>query len=67
MQKSSYETFWMVDSDAAAALDPYDAILWFRSRGDLVLSHPSILAAISSRAEPLVVKVQHADYNNAHK
>jgi SAM-dependent methyltransferase len=64
---ADYETFWMVDSDAAAALDPYDAILWFRSRGDLVLSHPSILAAISSRAEPLVVKVQHADYNNAHK
>lgn len=53
---ADYETFWMVDSDAAVALDPFDTILWFRDRGDEVLTHASLPAAFMSRSEALVVK-----------
>ncbi len=53
---ANYETFWMVDSDAAVSLDPFDLILWFRDRGDQVLTHPSWPAALLSRSEPLIVR-----------
>jgi SAM-dependent methyltransferase len=52
-----YGTFWMADSDAAVSLDPFELILWFRSRGDDVLSHPTLTAAFFSRHEPLIVRV----------
>ena len=54
---ANYETFWMADSDAAVSLDPFDVILWFQSRGDCVLSHPSFKAAFMSRHEPLIVRI----------
>lgn len=38
--KPNYEKFWVSDSDAVNSMDPYEAILWFRSRGDEIL-HPS--------------------------
>ena len=47
----------MADSDAAVSLDPFDLILWFRSRGDDVLSHSTWTAAFFSRNEPLIVRV----------
>ena len=53
---ANYETFWMVDSDAAVSLDPFDTILWFRDRGDEVLTHASWRAAFMSRSEALVVR-----------
>lgn len=53
---ANYETFWMVDSDAAVSLDPFDTILWFRDRGDQVLTHKSLRSAFMSRSEALVVK-----------
>jgi SAM-dependent methyltransferase len=56
---ADYTTFWMVDSDAVAALDPFDVILWFRARGDTVLSHPTLRSAVLSRHEPVVVRVEH--------
>lgn len=55
---ANYETFWMVDSDAAVSLDQLDVILWFRSRGDRVISHPTVRAALISRSEPIIVQVQ---------
>ena len=54
---ASYERFWMADSDAVVSLDSFDVIMWFRSRRDKVLSHPSLDAALVSRSEPLVVRV----------
>jgi|OpeIllAssembly_1097287.scaffolds.fasta_scaffold99272_2 SAM-dependent methyltransferase len=30
---ANYEQFWQSDSDACNSLDPFDVILWFRSRG----------------------------------
>ena len=38
--KPNYEKYWISDGDAVNAMDPYELILWFRSRGDEVL-HPS--------------------------
>ena len=38
--KPNYEQYWISDGDAVNAMDPYELILWFRSRGDEVL-HPS--------------------------
>jgi len=55
---ADYETFWMVDSDACSSIDPFDAIQWFQSRGDDVLSHPTWRSAILSRSEHLVVKIR---------
>jgi SAM-dependent methyltransferase len=57
---ANYETFWMVDSDAAVSLDPFDTIIWFRNRGDEVLTHASLRAAFMSRSESLVVRT-HCD------
>ena len=54
---ANYKTYWMVDSDAAVSLDAFNVILWFRSHGDKVLSHPTLGAAVTSRSEPLVVQV----------
>jgi glycosyltransferase involved in cell wall biosynthesis len=54
---ANYETFWMVDSDACSSIDPFDAIQWFRSRGDDVVSHPTWRSAFLSRSEHLVVQV----------
>ena len=48
----------MVDSDAAVSLDPFDVILWFRERGDEIVSHPDIATALRSRSESLVVRVK---------
>ncbi len=31
--QANYEKYWQSDSDACNSLDPFDAILWFRSRG----------------------------------
>jgi ubiquinone/menaquinone biosynthesis C-methylase UbiE len=55
---ADYSTFWMVDSDACSSIDPFDAIQWFKSQGDLVLSHPRWLDAFLSRSEPLVVQIR---------
>jgi SAM-dependent methyltransferase len=55
---ADYETFWMVDSDACSSIDPFDAIQWFQSRGDEVVSHPTWRSAFLSRSEHLVVRVR---------
>jgi SAM-dependent methyltransferase len=56
--KANYSHFWMADSDACTSIDPFDAILWFRNRGDAVLSHPTWISAFLSRSEPLVVRIK---------
>lgn len=55
---ANYKTFWMVDSDAAVSLDAFDVVVWFRSRGDGVLSHRSLGKALLSRSEPIIVRVR---------
>ncbi len=36
--KPNYERYWVPDSDAVNSMDPYEAILWFASRGDRCLN-----------------------------
>lgn len=38
--RGNFEKFWMSDSDAINAMDAYEALVWFQSRGDQVL-HPT--------------------------
>jgi SAM-dependent methyltransferase len=56
--KANYEKFWMSDSDACSAMDPYEAILWFRSRGDTCLDPPTGLRQFFFRTGPLVLRIQ---------
>jgi SAM-dependent methyltransferase len=53
----NYTEYRVTDADARHHMDPFDAILWFRSRGDRLLSHPDWLSAFRVRAGTLVVKV----------
>lgn len=39
--RANFDHFWMADSDAMHSIDPYETILWFTSRGDECLSHPT--------------------------
>jgi SAM-dependent methyltransferase len=41
--RPNYEKFWMADSDAVNSMDAYEAILWFKSRGDEILHPPTPL------------------------
>ncbi len=34
----NYEQYWQADSDAVNSMDPYEAYLWFKSRGDVCLN-----------------------------
>lgn len=36
--RPNYEKYWQADSDALNSLDPYEAMLWFESRGDRCLN-----------------------------
>lgn len=54
--RPDYKTFWMADSDAACSLDPMDVIVWFTTRGDQCLSHPTKLAAFLSRSSQLIIR-----------
>jgi SAM-dependent methyltransferase len=54
----NYETFWTSDSDAAASIDPYQAILWFVSRGDQCLNYPTTVSQFLVRTGALVIRVK---------
>lgn len=36
----NYTHYWVADSDAVNSMDPYEALLWFESRGDRCLNCP---------------------------
>lgn len=54
----NYETYWMSDSDAVNSMDPFDAILWFLSRGDECVNFPTWTAGFKVRTGPLVFRVR---------
>jgi SAM-dependent methyltransferase len=56
--KPNFTEYRVVDADARHAMDPFEAILWFRSRGDTVRSHPGWLRALCVRTGTLVVEVR---------
>lgn len=53
----NYEDYWVSDSDATNSMDPYDAILWFISRGDTCLNYPTHLKQIMVRTGKLLFEV----------
>ena len=54
--KPNYERFWMSDSDAVNSMDPFEAYLWFTSRGDICLNYPSLRRAFLTRTGPLIIR-----------
>ncbi|MCP3981185.1 MAG: methyltransferase domain-containing protein [bacterium] len=54
----NYEKFWVSDSDAVNSMDPYDAILWFESRGDRCLNYTGGLSKFFVRTGPLVFRIR---------
>jgi SAM-dependent methyltransferase len=44
------------DDDAQACMDPHAAIMFYRTRGWRVISHPGIRSRLTSRHEPVVVQ-----------
>lgn len=59
--KPNYEHFWMSDSDAVNAMDPYEAILWFKSRGDECLTYPTGLSQFFVRTLGIVFRINKGD------
>ena len=58
--KANFEHFWMSDSDAQCCIDPYDALLFFQSRGDECLNYPTAVRKFIIRTGPLVIRVRKA-------
>lgn len=56
--RGNFEKFWMSDSDAINSMDPYEAVLWFRSRGDEVLHPPTPLRRFFIRNGHVIVRVR---------
>jgi SAM-dependent methyltransferase len=51
----NYDKYWVPDSDAVNSIDRYEAMLWFRSRGDECLNCEDASLLLSSR--PLIIRV----------
>ena len=50
----NYDHYWVSDSDALNSMDPYDAILWFISRGDICISYPRWPSRFFVRTGPII-------------
>lgn len=47
--KANYDVFWQSDSDACNSIDPFDAILWFRSRKFICHGYENLVKALFIR------------------
>lgn len=56
--RGNFEKFWMSDSDAVNSMDPYEAVLWFKSRGDEVLHPATPLRRFFIRHGHVIVRVR---------
>lgn len=53
----NYKTFWQPDSDAVNSIDPYEAVLWFQSRGDEILSYQGVLNAFFVSTGTIIIRI----------
>ncbi len=56
----NYQTWWQPDSDALNSMDPYEAIIWFTSRGDRCLNYPTHFRQLTVRTGPLILQINKA-------
>lgn len=54
---ANYEHYWVADSDAVNSMDPYEAVLWFESRGDRCLNCPSGMKRLTRTPAALVLRI----------
>jgi SAM-dependent methyltransferase len=54
----NYEHYWVPDSDAVNSMDPYEAVLWFETRGDQCVNCPSGIGGIMGTPGKLVIRVK---------
>jgi SAM-dependent methyltransferase len=54
----NFEKYWMPDSDAINRMDPYEAMIWFRSRGDEIVDPPTPLKQFFFRTGPVVIRIR---------
>ncbi len=54
----NYDRYWTNDSDAAVSVDSFEAMMWFRSRGDECLSCGSARHELFEFPESLVVQIR---------
>lgn len=55
--KPNYEKYWMNDSDAVNSMDPYQAIIWYISRGDHCINYKSFIKQFFIRTGEIIIKV----------
>jgi SAM-dependent methyltransferase len=53
----NYETYWVPDSDAVNSMDPFEAALWFESRGDKCLNCRSGFRKMVDSPQYIVIRV----------
>ena len=53
----NFDVYWQADSDAAVSLDQFEALLWFRSRGDACLSCGATVGELFKLGQSLVIAV----------
>lgn len=54
--KPNYERYWCTDSDATCSMDPHEMLLWFKSRGWEIQSHPDFLKRFFVRHGAIIVQ-----------
>ena len=55
--KPNYELQWQSDSDAVNSMDPYEVMLWFRSRGDDIVSYEGVIDPFFVRTGTLIIRI----------
>lgn len=52
----NYEIFWQSDSDACNSIDPFMAILYFKSNGLKIVNYPTVLKQLFVRTNELLLE-----------
>lgn len=56
--KPNFEHYWMPDSDAINRMDPYEAMVWFKSRGDEIVHPATPLKQFFFRTGHIIVRIK---------